>query len=215
MTAMPYVGCEGISWKKISTSGVTFSFAPYSTTPHVQILNTCRILVHPWVAQYMLNGVLHNPGTYTKGHSICVWYVCTLDNGHISECYTGTILSLLIECPSIYYHNQISDISKTLCINVLIPIYKNCKWVAWVTKQSFTQHYTHFYWCLWISKSSEAQMPLYSLYNIKLNYTDNPETYYQQRTEITNSKRWQFWLKLFSRHCLVVHSDDWKAKSSS
>ena len=32
----PYVGCEGISKKK-STPGVTFSFAPYSTTLHLQM----------------------------------------------------------------------------------------------------------------------------------------------------------------------------------
>ena len=40
----------------------------------------------PWVAQYMLNDVLHNPGQYTKAYSIFALPSRVLENGGVSEC---------------------------------------------------------------------------------------------------------------------------------
>ena len=53
-------------------------------------MSTCPILVcSPWVVQYMLTDILHNPDAYTKRYSICVSLPCVLENEGISECYTG------------------------------------------------------------------------------------------------------------------------------
>ena len=117
----PYVGCEGISKKNFHIRCNIFICTIFHH-PKCANLNTWLIPVHSCVAQCMLNGVLHNPMAYTNEYSICVWHVCALENGDISECYTGTIVFLLIQCPSIYYHNQIIDISKTVCFSMLISI---------------------------------------------------------------------------------------------
>ena len=44
---------------------------------------TCPIPVFPSILQYMLNYVdlLHNPGVYTNGYSICVCSFCVPENG--------------------------------------------------------------------------------------------------------------------------------------
>ena len=43
----------------------------------------------PCVAQYMLNEVLFNPGTYTNRYSIHVCPLRVLENGGVLESYTG------------------------------------------------------------------------------------------------------------------------------
>ena len=58
--------------KTIATvkSGVTFSLAWNSTTPHVQMFTLALFLYVPWVVQSMLNDGFRYPGTY-----ICACYV--------------------------------------------------------------------------------------------------------------------------------------------
>ena len=41
--------------------------------------------------------VLHNQRAYTKGHSIYVCSLCVLENGSVSECYTGTCMCMYIQ----------------------------------------------------------------------------------------------------------------------
>ena len=42
---------------------------------------------------------------------------------------------LLIQCPSIYYHNQIIDISKTVCFSMLISITEELQ-VSYLTNET-------------------------------------------------------------------------------
>ena len=37
----------------------------------------------------MFNDVLHNLGAYTNWYSILIRHFCVLENGSMSECYTG------------------------------------------------------------------------------------------------------------------------------
>ena len=89
--------------------GVTFSFARYLTTRHVQMWTLAPFLYAPRVAQCMLNDVLLNPEAYhnsrcmvfrthhtciSMGHTqmripICVHLLCAQKNSDVLECYTG------------------------------------------------------------------------------------------------------------------------------
>ena len=68
-------------------TGVTFSLAPCSTTPHVKIET-----VAPFLYNHDVNGVLHSPGAYTNGYSIYLCPLCVLENRDVSKCYSRNIL---------------------------------------------------------------------------------------------------------------------------
>ena len=66
-------------------SGVTFS------PPHTCKGKHSPFQYTPWVGEYMLHDVQRKPGGrgYKNGSSICICPFGVLENGGVSECYTG------------------------------------------------------------------------------------------------------------------------------
>ena len=84
-------------------AGVTFSFARYSTTPHVQTFTPIQYT--SWVVQCILNNVLHNPGALP----VCVRPFYVLRKDGVLNRYTVTTFNIsLNQLPSVLYKNLVN-----------------------------------------------------------------------------------------------------------
>ena len=94
--------------EELQTVGIQCSILTCTVFQHLTRtnVNTCSILLHPWPAQYMLNDVLSNLGTYTNWSSVCVYTLCVPENDDTSECYTGLRATVCVVLPSFVHRRQ-------------------------------------------------------------------------------------------------------------
>ena len=89
----PQFGRKITKLLKMQKPGVAFSLALHFCHPTLfDFKHLPQFLYVPWIALYILNNLLQNPGTYTNVYkAICIRPLCALKNGCISECYTSSV----------------------------------------------------------------------------------------------------------------------------